>query len=268
MLKSISNINQLHDLISAFKARNKKYHTNLLLPHDRLENLINRDKVLYQNGENCLSFLIRQYHTNMLYLYVNDQINIEAGFDEKPLYIEFYEQPDKINNWIRPLEEKGFLRSSSYLRMSASNQTILFPESCDEKRFKIITDTDKERIKEIMFSTFDLVGDRLPEEWEYDDFFSNMYMLQAIDEENDKFAGFFIYSINNTMGMGEYIFVEKEYRKLGLAQKFFEHYHKQTVDKLKRYFGWVLTENIASISLCLSLGYKQDLLRKELYVKN
>jgi len=267
MLKSISSMDQLHDLITAFKTKYKTYHTNLLLPHDRLENLIKRDKVLYHDGKSCLSFIIKQYHTNMLYYYVNELSNIETSFDEKPLFIEFFLQSDKPESWSHNLEKNGFRKHSSHIRMFASPQSVKIPEYIDEKRFKIISEMDIELYKEILFANFDLVSDRLPEEWEYDDF-ARMTMHQVIDTDNNKVPGFITYSIHNKMSIGEYMHVDDDYRGLGLGKRLYSCYLENTIHKVKRYINWVHPENSVAISMYLSMGYTHDTLRKELYVKN
>jgi len=268
MLNCISNMDQLHDLISAFKAKHTKYHTNLLIPHDRLEDLVDNDRIRYFESNNCLSFIIKQYHSSMLYFYVNDLNNIETSFDEKPLFIELFVKPEKQEGWSRPFENKGFIKYSTYICMSATPQSILVPESIEDERFKIIPDTDMKYFKEILFANFDLVTDRLPEEWEYDDFFSRMYMFKAVDTESNKIPGFITYSIDNITSIGEYMHIDNDYRGLGLAKSLYSCYLKNTVDHVKRYINWVDQNNSVAISMYLSMGYKHDALRRELYIRN
>jgi GNAT superfamily N-acetyltransferase len=126
---------------------------------------------------------------------------------------------------------------------------------------------DSSFIKRVLYEHFEPVSDRLPEDWEFDDFMKRMDILQVVDTEKNKACGMQISSTKGTMSMNEHIFIDAEYRRLGLAKMLMAYWIKNTGNRVKRYDTWILTDNTASINTHLSLGFKHNPLRKELFCK-
>jgi len=267
MLTKLENIEQYHEIVSAFKEKHRNSVTNLVLPVKTIENLIANKKVSFCLFNNCLFFVIEQYHVSMLYFYANNLENVDASFYESQLFLEILVHQDNLITWDKILSGNGFNKKLSYSRMIATEQSLNLDIKTD-KSFEISTEVDKECTIKLLKDNFDLVGDRLPEEEDYDCFFSEKYIIQINDIEKNECAGVLVYSVINKMSMLDYIIVNNEYRGHGVSKMLMSYYLNETRDMIKRYELWVLRDNPVAISLYLNMGYKLDTLCKELYTVN
>jgi len=268
-MKSVENIHQLNKLIDQVKKKIEVVNSNFYLMPSAIDTYLVQDRLFWIMDKNGLFLICEENDFYYLYYFFSTKITPKSfdwlGNFNKPIIINnVYLESNKSKKIIDAEEfwlDAGFNYYRINRRMTAQPRS---EKKAEIDKVKVENDyyvgyakkTDAVEILSLWRKNLDIYASPLPDYNGIIKLIDKSQMLGGYKKNNKLVAALQIGLMKNVSYI-DYVAVNPEYRRLGLAQWLLDFYFSLP-DQVSRYFLWVNKKNHPAIKLYRENGYIFD----------
>lgn len=240
----------------------RRKFSNCYFSPQELQDKWEQQEITVYKTDSALLIVEKEKQFNNLY-YMSDSWDWVLHIDEiskghQPLVLSLVQRTE----WMEepPFLNKGYLVYKTYQRLRRTGKLPLCKEGgitdyCTEK--------DRERLREMMDSTFDLLSDHIPTDEELDEFIKNENII-CIRMENTV-MGFIVFEDKGKTSYIRMVCIDSSCRGKGLGNQLMDIYFRIHKD-YKSFTLWYDVENVAAYSLYCRWGYEKEKMYNLIFV--
>lgn len=262
----VEDYQQIEEMVVSLRNTSKHILTNMFLSENTIKKYINDNKVKYEYlKDNYLNIYVSNNDFVNLYFYVLCTEKYDVCYEDLPIVCNIYFVKDiiKYENIIINLTKKGFLEYKKYSKWTRNGNFDCNNIGISDIEFH---HGYNKNFKELIKKHFDIYSDNVFDV-DLDDYFFDKKCFFAINTNTKKTIAGIVISKKGNIETEEYIFVDNEYRGLGIAKNLHKMWYISNENNYILYSAWIRDDNNDSINLHSRMNFNINNSKKLCMIK-
>lgn len=264
-MERVKSLEQYSALIKEVRQTHSSVQTNCYMLPDAVEKQLSKNKLFALDVGAGIALIIDEGAFYQLYYYVGLNETILFDRKDKPVILDQIYLQNKKTESVVQIEKKwldcGFHNYKTYRHITlkmTQEQLDGIPLSLDDENYVMVKakPSDTEAVSKLWTSSLDVLSTALPEPEEISELIEQGLVFCARSEASGKIGAVMKLEYQRGVYLIHHVVVDSDHRRQGLAKRLYDYCYRLTGTEGTQYYGWVDVNNIPSLQLHLSKGWK------------